>query len=538
VRDIINISKNNQKKYNIIKKSYQINNDDNFNIHFNKILIINKLIICGFNNYYKYNNQDYIEDINNLINHIKDNNCVPFWNSQTKKISEQIFLPTKKNIFKIKNPNIFNNTWFNTEYYLKTFKYKNFDDMNIEENKINNFNLSTVKCSKIKIYFNSKQKEAFKKIIGGYRYYYNRAVQYINNFDKNTNITSYKINIKDDKSIYINLADIKNKFSYITIRKYIKDNKPLWLDINLPSHLIDKAFMEAAQNYSKCLKMYSKNHIYFKLKPKTKKDKYQTINIEKTMISSNKTGIFPNLKYNNEYVFKNIKFSEPLKNKFLDSSITLNVRLNEYYLNLNYNTVSEEININKVCSIDPGMKTFLTVYSDMSVVKLGNNINTKIGKICYETDIINSKISDKNRSSNSRRNLRKALHRKIKYLENLKDELHNKCIRFLINNYSVIILPPFEIQKMAGRKSRKFSRNLYNLSFYKFKKKLENKCIELNIKLINKPEYYTSKICTRCGNIKHNLTLDDRIYECKKCNLVIDRDINAARNIMLRNYLM
>ena len=204
--------------------------------------------------------------------------------------------------------------------------------MNIEEIKINNFNLSTVKCSKIKIYFNSKQKEAFKKIIGGYRYYYNRAVQYINNFDKNTNITSYKRNIKDDKSIYINLADIKNKFSYITMRKYIKDNKPLWLDINLPSHLIDKAFMEAAQNYSKCLKMYSKNHIYFKLKPKTKKDKYQTINIEKTMISSNKTGIFPNLKYNNEYVFKNIKFSEPLKNKFLDSSITLNVRLNEYYL--------------------------------------------------------------------------------------------------------------------------------------------------------------------------------------------------------------
>ena len=185
MRDIINISKNNQKKYNIIKKSYQINNDDNFNIHFNKILIINKLIICGFNNYYKYNNQDYIEDISNLINHIKDNNCVPFWNSQTKKISEQIFLPTKNNIFKIKNPNIFNNTWFNTEYYLKSFKYKNFDDMNIEENKINNFNLSTVKCSKIKIYFNSKQKEAFKKIIGGYRYYYNRAVQYINNFDKN-----------------------------------------------------------------------------------------------------------------------------------------------------------------------------------------------------------------------------------------------------------------------------------------------------------------------------------------------------------------
>ena len=101
MRDIINISKNNQKKYNIIKKSYQINNDDNFNIHFNKILIINKLIVCGFNNYYKYNNQDYIEDISNLINHIKDNNCVPFWNSQTKKISEQIFLPTKNNIFKI-----------------------------------------------------------------------------------------------------------------------------------------------------------------------------------------------------------------------------------------------------------------------------------------------------------------------------------------------------------------------------------------------------------------------------------------------------
>ena len=49
-------------------------------------------------------------------------------------------------------------------------------------------------------------------------------------------------------------------------------------------------------------------------------------------------------------------------------------------------------------------------------------------------------------------------------------------------------------------------------------------------KIVLISEYMTSKTCSRCKNIKSNLT-SEKIYICDKCNLTIDRDINASINI-------
>jgi putative transposase len=128
------------------------------------------------------------------------------------------------------------------------------------------------------------------------------------------------------------------------------------------------------------------------------------------------------------------------------------------------------------------------------------------------------------------------MHRKIKYLSNLKEELHNKTVKYLSDNYGKIIIPPFETQKMVSseKTNRNLSRSLMNLSYYKFLIKLKNRCKEYDIELMIRPEYYTSKTCGNCGNIKHDLGNAD-VYNCKKCNIVLDRDTNGARNIMLRN---
>ena len=41
----------------------------------------------------------------------------------------------------------------------------------------------------------------------------------------------------------------------------------------------------------------------------------------------------------------------------------------------------------------------------------------------------------------------------------------------------------------------------------------------------------SSKTCSKCGNIKHDLKLSYRTYYCNKCGLIINRDLNAAINI-------
>jgi putative transposase len=45
---------------------------------------------------------------------------------------------------------------------------------------------------------------------------------------------------------------------------------------------------------------------------------------------------------------------------------------------------------------------------------------------------------------------------------------------------------------------------------------------------------YTSQECSRCGHRKTDLTLSDRTYHCVQCGLVMDRDRNAAWNILAR----
>jgi transposase len=48
-------------------------------------------------------------------------------------------------------------------------------------------------------------------------------------------------------------------------------------------------------------------------------------------------------------------------------------------------------------------------------------------------------------------------------------------------------------------------------------------------------EEYTSKTCGRCGEL--NNVGKSEIYRCSKCLLVIDRDINGARNILIKNIM-
>ena len=64
-----------------------------------------------------------------------------------------------------------------------------------------------------------------------------------------------------------------------------------------------------------------------------------------------------------------------------------------------------------------------------------------------------------------------------------------------------------------------------------FKVKLINKCEKNGIKLYKVKENYTSKTCSCCGLVDDKLRLSDRVFNCKNCNLSIDRDVNGSINI-------
>ena len=471
---------------------------------------------------------------------IRDDECVPFWNDDIHNISNKIFLPIKENMEKSNTPKTFlSNTWFKTEHF-QSIQY--YDDLKIKNMKETEKNV--LKTVKIRIYPTPIQKEYLKRIIGVHRYFYNRTIQYINNYDKSTKKTYFVVNYGDKEHINIDLSNVKNKFDIRSARKLLKTNYPDWMkDIPVNSHVIDLAIIEAFNRYNGCLKAFAINRKPFELKMKTKKDKYQTINIEKVMIKPKLNSILVKTKYKDKYIFKNLKTSDKISNynNLTDSSITYIDKLDEFYINLGYNEKIKVNRENKICSVDPGIACFNVCYSDNAVHKIGIGTSKEIGKYCKEIDIMTSRIYKKKEgvyknNYQKRRRIKKALHKKIKKIQNIKEELHNKTVKFLTDNYGRIIMPPFETQKMAEKvNNSRLARSLYNTSFYKFLIKLRIRCEIKGIEIIERPEYYTSKTCTRCGRINTGLKLQEREYCCSSCGIRIDRDINGARNIMLRN---
>lgn len=81
-------------------------------------------------------------------------------------------------------------------------------------------------------------------------------------------------------------------------------------------------------------------------------------------------------------------------------------------------------------------------------------------------------------------------------------------------------------------KNRHLARSIAECEFFYFRMILTRKCHERDIELRLAGRWYpSSKACSVCGNVKHDLKLSDRVYDCPVCGAVIDRDYNAAVNL-------
>lgn len=83
-------------------------------------------------------------------------------------------------------------------------------------------------------------------------------------------------------------------------------------------------------------------------------------------------------------------------------------------------------------------------------------------------------------------------------------------------------------------KNKHLAKAVQEQSLGEFAKILEYKAKQNNIEVIYADRFYpSSKTCSCCGAIKHDLKLKDRIFKCNSCGLVIDRDFNASLNLYL-----
>ena len=101
-----------------------------------------------------------------------------------------------------------------------------------------------------------------------------------------------------------------------------------------------------------------------------------------------------------------------------------------------------------VVALDPGVRTFLTYFSETDCGKLGHHAFGRIQRLCHWLDDLISRTA-KAPNRRKRRQMRSAQARMRQRITNLVDELHWQLARWLTSNYRIILLPTFETHDMT-----------------------------------------------------------------------------------------
>ena len=194
--------------------------------------------------------------------------------------------------------------------------------------------------------------------------------------------------------------------------------------------------------------------------------------------------------------------------------------------------------------IDVGIKSTITM-SNGEALSLDKD---RIMKLVRKIEKLQS-IIDKKREINKERGIKysrriEELERKrdrlFKKIENIKRDFYYKAINHILNSHEYVVVEDLDLKELkeSNGENKIVSRNVHKylqyISLGELFRILEWKAELYGRKIIRVKAKDTSKTCSRCGYVNHDLKLSDRVFKCPSCGLRIDRDLNASINILKR----
>jgi putative transposase len=144
---------------------------------------------------------------------------------------------------------------------------------------------------------------------------------------------------------------------------------------------------------------------------------------------------------------------------------------------------------------------------------------------------LSRQVSRKPKGSHNRRKAVIRLRRLHWRISNIRRDAIHKLTTYLAKNHGQIVVENLRIESMM--KNRWLSRAIADVSFYELRRQLNYKTKWYGSELILAPRFFpSSKRCSKCGHIKDTLPLSERVFCCEMCGFELDRDLNAARNLI------
>ena len=370
-----------------------------------------------------------------------------------------------------------------------------------------------LRAVKIRLYPNKAQEQTLNKVLGCYRFVYNKTL-------------ALKQNAYKENKINLSLTDL-SKYFHGTL---LKNEDYAWL-----KEQNTKVMKQAIRQMLTAYERFFKQHNGFP-KFKTKKDK--------------QSALFPleAISKHNTFETRHISLTTPLKNiKFRCSDLYFS-RLQKYNKNIRSATLSKTKSGNYFLSILIEMEDTELKKFEHTNKQVGIDLGVKDFVITSDGEVFENKhffkkeekrikklqrqLSKKVKGSNNRKKAQVRIAKLFERITNKKDAYIHYAVNELLTYFDTIFMEDLNVQGMI--RNHHLAKAIQEVGFYKFKETLVNKALVNDKQVVFIDRFYpSSKTCSVCGYVYKGLTLAEREWTCPVCGGHHDRDLNAAMNILL-----
>jgi putative transposase len=182
-------------------------------------------------------------------------------------------------------------------------------------------------------------------------------------------------------------------------------------------------------------------------------------------------------------------------------------------------------NKGEAVGLDLGLMNLATL-SDGKIIKHPHQFRKFEERLAF----IQRKFSKKKKGSENRKKAKKKVSLIHEQIANTRADYLHKQANELLSRYSLVALEDLDIQDMA---EQEHGKNIYDSSWGMLANILCYKAEEAGCRVVFVDSKDTSKLCSNCGT-KTDKSLWDRVHKCPACGLELDRDLNAAVNILIK----
>lgn len=365
------------------------------------------------------------------------------------------------------------------------------------------------KSYKYRIYPNGYQERLIIKTFGCCRYIFNHFLKV---YYQNYHNTSTKINCQGFSA-------------QLPIMK--RNDETSWL-----KEIDSIALQSALSNLNDSLqRFYRGQNSQPKFKTKSSSvQSYTTKNVNGNIKLSMKSLLLPkvgHIKYSN---------SRSTRGRILSATISMHVS-GKFFVSI---LCEEDIQIlpkaNSSVGVDFGIRDFITLSTGEKIrnpyylMQMEGKLKIEQRKLRRRAKSAKERGVSLSEAMNYQKQRRKVA-RIYEKIANQREDFLNKLSTIIIKSHDNICVEDIDLKSLMS--NRNISQKVFDASWGKFIKKLEYKASWYGRKIIKINRWYaSSQHCSSCGKKFGKLNLDIRVWECKNCHAVHDRDINASINIL------